>query len=82
MMSDGISKENAVNVGFHHLKNLVRELEQALALERGGGTPISGEDYLALRKRARDFIIDGIVTQSLLDEGVTMAIVIIKDETE
>ena len=70
-----LSNEEALNVGLIHLKNLVRELEQALALERGGGTPISVEDYLALRKRARDFITDGVVTETLMGEA-TLAIVI------
>ena len=70
-----LSNEEALNVGLIHLKNLVRELEQALALERGGGTPISVEDYLSLRKRARNFITDGVVTETLMGEA-TLAIVI------
>lgn len=35
---------------------LVEDLRNALARERGGGTPLSREDYLSLDKRASDFI--------------------------
>lgn len=36
--------------------SLVKALEQALALERGGGTPLSTKAYLALRSDALTWI--------------------------
>lgn len=38
------------------LRPLVVELRTALALERGGGTPLSREEYIDLNNRAREAI--------------------------
>ena len=35
---------------------IVKELEQALAKERGGGTPLNRKQYLALREVALEWI--------------------------
>jgi hypothetical protein len=35
---------------------LVEELEQALAKERGGGTPLNSKQYLALREVALEWV--------------------------
>jgi hypothetical protein len=46
----------SIELRFAEGAALIRQLEAALARQRGGGTPITSMEYLALRKDALDWL--------------------------
>jgi len=69
-----LSNEDALNVGLIHLKKLVHDLDEAMISEREG-EPLTEMDFTALHNRAVKFILEGVVTETLMGEA-TLAIVI------
>lgn len=72
-----LTNKEALNVGLIHLKQLVEDLDRALALAQEGYA-INGIAYLELRDRARNFIEKGVVTETLMGE-CTMALTFVSD---
>ena len=47
-----------------HLKKLVKDLDIALARERGGGSTMTSEEYVKLHGRAKRYYKDDVVVSS------------------
>ena len=47
-----------------HLKKLVKDLDNALARERGGGSSMSSDEYVKLHGRAKRYYQDDVVVST------------------
>ena len=57
MIEDNLTPQQKIEMKLGEFFWLVMELRNALALERGGGSPLSREEYLKLDKRAKDALM-------------------------